>query len=459
MDVTIVFQKNWDAIHETTETGERRYRYIVNVGSSRSSKTISLIDIFDLYARQNPNKRLTVWRDTLKLCKDTVLNDALKRYKKTGRHGWDNSFNKQESIFTYTNGSTLEIRGTDDEEKVHGMTQDAAWLNEPYNISRETFNQLDQRTADFIVLDLNPKKNHWSDDLLKDPRTLVIHSTFRDNPFCPAESKRKILSYQPVSMCRAVEQELLTEQDAMNYDTLANEKELTPGMVKELQRCQENERKNSASAFNWCVYGLGTKAEKPNRIFRWRKIPRYQYDALDCGVIYGCDWGKVDPWGILEAKYYDGALYLRELNYLSENELRQRMDAESNARLGTDTDGLGIVVWNFNRLGIPKDRYIVCDTNRPLKIAALQRAGWEYAEAAIKPTGSIVDGISLLQDMDVFYTDDSPNIDFEQENYSYKTDRYGVLLDDPEDKDNHLTDPARYIALWLASMGLLRNKG
>ena len=59
---TVVFQKNWEAIHEKTDKGERRYRYIINEGSSRSSKTYSLIDCFDLYCRAFSNKRLTAWR-------------------------------------------------------------------------------------------------------------------------------------------------------------------------------------------------------------------------------------------------------------------------------------------------------------------------------------------------------------------------------------------------------------
>lgn len=55
-------------------------------------------------------------------------------------------FNKTESIFSYDSMSTVEIHGTDDEETVHGLTQDVAHFNEPYKISRDTFDQIDQRT-------------------------------------------------------------------------------------------------------------------------------------------------------------------------------------------------------------------------------------------------------------------------------------------------------------------------
>jgi PBSX family phage terminase large subunit len=241
---TIVFQKNWAAMHARNEDGSRKYRYLINKGSSRSSKTVSLIDCYDLYARANDSKRLTVWRDTKTDCKKTVLNDALKRLKSTERYLVGQEFNKTESIFTYDTESTFEIHGTDDEETVHGLSQAVAWLNEPYKISKETFDQIDQRTEDFIVIDLNPKKAHWTEDLEKDPRSIVIHSTFRDNPFCPDEQRRKILSYQCISQCALVKEKVLREEEAKAYDLIANPKSFSEKYIKELKRCRRMKKKN-----------------------------------------------------------------------------------------------------------------------------------------------------------------------------------------------------------------------
>src|SRR6476660_9931909 len=189
MQATIVFEKNWDAINAVDENGERLYRYIINEGSSRSSKTRSLIDLYDLYARENENKRMTVWRDTKTDCKKTVLADTIKHLKKTGRYGDAQTFNKTEGIFTYETDSTFEIHGTDDEETVHGLDQAVSWFNEPYKISKDTFDQIDQRTSDFVIIDWNPKKAHFIDDLKKDLRIIVIHSTFKNNPFYPIKQK------------------------------------------------------------------------------------------------------------------------------------------------------------------------------------------------------------------------------------------------------------------------------
>jgi phage terminase large subunit len=451
---TIVFEKTWDAIRAVNDDGTRKYRYIIHKGSSRSSKTVSLIDCYDLYAREEENKRLTVWRETKTDCKKTVLNDTLKHLKRSGRYLVGQEFNKTESIFHYDTGSTFEIHGTEDEETVHGLTQDAAWFNEPYKISREVFDQVDQRTSDFVVIDWNPKKAHWIEDLEKDPRAIVITSTFKDNPFCPIEQKLKILSYQTVGQSDVVEQKLISEPEAKVYDLEKNPLGFTTRQLKELKRCRENEDKKSANAFNWSVYGLGEKAEKPHRIYRWTEIPDSVYHALESKEYGATDWGVVDPWAILNAKYYDGALYLHERNYLSETEIKGRLTPTELTQMSGDDEGM--VKFMFQRLGIDKRTELVADNNRPLKIAALRRAGWVYVYPAIKVAGSILDGISLLLSIPVYYTASSKNIAYEQENYSRQVDRYGQVLEEPEDVDNHHMDASRYLAQYLQARGIIK---
>lgn len=417
MQATIVFEKIWEAINAKDENGKRKYRYIINTGSSRSSKTFSILQSHYLTAFSKPNYRISIWRETKQDVKNTVLADFKKALPNFPKQD-ELIFNKTESIYYFPNGATIEICGGDDDNRVHGFQGDVAHFNEPYKMPKDVFDQIDMRTSDYVIIDWNPRNSHWIDDLSKQDNAIVIHSTFRDNPFVPEMQRLKILSYDP------------------NNDY--------------------NVKMKTADSYKWSVYGLGEKAEKPNRIFSWKKITRAEYDALDCGVMYGVDWGKVDPWGIVEAKFYDGTLYLRELNYKSENELRKEMNVNESIKIGEDVEGTGIVVWLFERLGISKNAYVVCDNNRPLKIAALRRHGWEYAIPAEKPKGSIIDGISLLENIPVCYTDDSPNIEYEEENYSWKTDRYGINTEEPEDVDNHTIDPTRYIGLFLQSKGLLR---
>lgn len=452
--VTPVFQWNHDAIHAVNPDGTRKYRYIINEGGSRSSKTRSLIQVTHKYGCQSQNKRISVWRDTLKDCKDTVGDDIRRVYPSLPLAEYI-QFNKTESIYTFPGGSVFELKGTDDADKIHGYNGHVVWLNEPYNISRDTFDQLDMRAEDFVVIDWNPKKAHWIEDLKKDHRTIVFRSTFRDNKFCPPQQKLKILGYQPVRYSACVTEKILTEAEAKVYNLTDNPSKLSEKHLKELERCKENERTGSASPFNWQVYGLGEKAEKPNRIFHWTEISDDDYNKIDAKEYYGVDWGVVDPWGILKCKYYDGALYFHELNYKSENEWRA--DLLPVEREQVDKQDEGLVRWLFTKLHIPKKAIIVCDNNRQEKIVALRMAGWDYAIEAIKGPGSIIAGISLLQEMRCFYTSSSKNIAYEQENYEWEVDRYGKQLEDPIDTDNHIAgDPPRYIATFLKLQGIIK---
>lgn len=502
LQCTTVFEKLWVAAHEMLydEHGEpvydrdedtgllrldpvtkepihlRKYKYIKLRGGSRSSKTWSAIDVCDLMARELP-KRITVWRDTKTDCVNTVLPDMLKRLQTTGRYEVNQTFNKTKSIFQYTNRSTVEMHGTDDMKTVMGLSGNITWLNEPYEISKQVFDQLDQRTTDLMILDLNPIGAHWSDDLDKDPRCLVLHNTFKDNAFCSPEERRKILSYQPVTLCDAVLGKLFIKEDkgtahntalARAYNVDTNPLNISPRMIRQLIRCKQNEYQNSASDYNWTVYGLGLKAEKPNRIFKWTKIPDHVFHALTVRTYTGVDWGNTDPFAIGDVKYYDGALYVHERNYESENVLRANLTAHDRVSVeALDTviedDGTGdvntktgIVTWLFRKLDIPYDRTIIADRNRANKILALRAVGYDYAVGASKLPGSIKDGYDLLADIPVYYTASSENIDREQENHSWETDKYGVIIDGkPEDKNNHHIDEIRYVAIYLAEEGII----
>jgi hypothetical protein len=256
-----------------------------------------------------------------------------------------------------------------------------------------------------------------------------------------------------VSRSRLVERKDLSEKEAATYDTTSNPRGFDARDLRELRRCQDNEGKNSASGYNWSVYGLGERAERPNRIYKWGEISLREYQDLQARVYYGSDWGVVDPWAVGECKYHDGALYVHEHNYKSENEIREKLSPTERAQVGTDEDGL--VSWLFGLLGIPQGSDIICDSARPRKIRALRSSGWEYAIGVGKGPGSVIDGIGILLNLRVYYTSTSINIKHEQENYSRRVDRYGVVLEEPEDFNNHHLDWIRYVALYLQDIGVI----
>ena len=41
-------------------------------------------------------------------------------------------------------------------------------------------------------------------------------------------------------------------------------------------------------------------------------------------------------------------------------------------------------------------------------------------------------------------------------NYARKVDRYGVILEEPEDANNHLMDAIRYVSMFLLREGVIK---
>lgn len=402
-------------IYEHGEYSIPRYKYIMHIGSSRSSKSWSIEEWCIRKCETIKNLRINIWRDTRTSLGDTIWKDFKKLFPLSGR-SYKFTRNTVPLHFEGTD-SIIEPHGAD-VTNAHGITQDIAWLNEPYLIGLDTFNQIDQRCEQMII-DLNPKENHWSDDLQKHPRCKVIHSTFMLNPFCPPEQKRKILSYDP--------------NNPINVDN------------------------NTADAYMHSVYALGEKAERPNRIFRFTEIPDSQYHELDKPIYYGIDWGKVHNMGVIEVKTYDNDIYVHEINYKSEDTLRNDLTATERRQIDRSEDE-GFVQWLCTtKFNIPFDRPVVCDNNRRNKIISLRKIGYDYAVACRKFPGSLLDNIDLLTNLNVYYTRSSVNIAYEQENYSRKVDkRSGEVLEEPEDKDDHLMQPLSYVVRNLYDNDVLR---
>src|SRR5690554_2201915 len=476
---TKVFQDTYNAINAVNPDGSRKYSLIVQEGGSRSSKTWSDFQCLFNILMSRPYTSITVLRDTAVDCKDIVESDWInwlsdpnnrasefERGDLTGqemaslvaKEEFTKFFNrnKTKSIWTAKhNNSSIRFTGLDDVDKVMGMTQDICWINEPYKFSHEVFKQLAQRTSMFILCDWNPKQSHWIEEEKKKDTSITLKSSFRDNPFIKPQTKQQLLSYQTVKFSDVVKKKLINEQDAKVYDFESNDLNFTEKQIKELKRCIYNES-HGGDDYMWQVFGEGEKAEKPNKIFTgWNEITFADFENIEKPDWYGVDWGKVDPFGIVRAKYTDGRLYVHELNYSSENDIISSFTDEQRFNINKEYEE-GVVVWLFNKLGIDKNRPIICDTNRPDKVRAIYNLGYEYADTADKGQGSIIEGIDILSKLEVYYTRESRNIKNEFENYSFKKDRYGATTEEPEDDNNHLMDCIRYVVLRLKKLGIIK---
>ena len=402
--VTEVFIKNLYYSNLKNKDGSYKYKYIINVGSSRSSKTFSLIENCFKRCENEKNHKITIWRDTKESLKSTVWSDIRKIVNLSNR-----KINMRRDTYPIMVGSSvIEPHGAD-ATNAHGLTQDTAWLNEPKLITEEVFNQIDQRCKQ-IWIDYNPYEVTWLEKITSLDTAIVIHSTYKNNPFCPIESKIKIDSYEP-----------------------------TPINIKN----------QTANEYMWQVYGLGLKAEKPNKIYHnWKKISLEKFHSLDYVSYYGIDWGMVAPTTMIECKYDgDGNLYVNELLYKSEIEMIDSLKIKfgDNWQSILKNKGLTAITSHLKDFSIDSGAIIICDTNKPDKIRDLRLSNYN-AIPAYKP--SVNSGISLIQRMNVYYTSTSKNLEKEYEQYEWEVFK-GLNLEKPIKKNDHALDPIRYVVRFL----------
>ena len=177
IEATPVFQHNWDAFSNP------QIKTIINQGGSRSSKTYSILQILILIALTQPKTSITIVRKSFPSLRGSVMRDW-----KEIMINWnvydEKNHSKTEHVYTYPNKSTIEFISLDDSQKIRGRKRDILYCNEANEIDFESWIQLKMRTTGKVFIDYNPSElEHWCYNLIKEPDTLLIKSTYKDNPF------------------------------------------------------------------------------------------------------------------------------------------------------------------------------------------------------------------------------------------------------------------------------------
>lgn len=387
-------------------------------GGQGAGKTFAILWILCDYAYKTPGKEIFIASAELTKMHITVIKDFKKIMKSLGY--FNEKHFSRDTLYVFPNGTFIKFIGLDKEDIGKGLRSDIMFVNEANKVNFETYRELTSR-ARRVIVDFNPNTKFWYHrEVLTRADCQHLNLTFLDNECLSKEERAEILGYKE-----------------RGYD-------------------EDGTVKNEYWANKWKIYGLGEIGGVEGRIFNWKRCKYSDYLKINRNPIFYCDWGKSDPWAIGEVKYLDGELYVHERNYRSENDWRESLTIPELRNIqGKGQEGL--VTWMFEKLYIPKDAYIVCDANREEKIMALRNMGWDYAFAAVKGPGSINAGIDILQNLDVFYTDTSTNVEYENEVYQWAKDRYGETIDGvPLDKDNHHKDGIRYVASWLAREGIIK---
>jgi phage terminase large subunit len=272
IQATNIFSRNWDALSND------KVRFIVNQGGSRSSKTYSLCQMIIVYCLQNPNKVVSIVRKTFPALRATVMRDFfeimkdLEIYEKT-------SHNMSENIYRFSNGSIVEFFSVDDEQKIRGRKRDIGWCNEANELYFDDYQQLNMRTEDKLIFDYNPSDSaSWLYELPQD-ESVVIKSTYKDNPFLPESIKRQI--------------EDLKRTDEALYQ----------------------------------IYALGERAISKSNIYNnWTFVTQKPERFTE--FVYGLDFGYNHPTALVRVYHHDKDIYIEPViyeSYLTTSELIERM--------------------------------------------------------------------------------------------------------------------------------------
>lgn len=227
-----------------------------------------------------------------------------------------------------------------------------------------------------------------------------------------------IMDYNPSDLYSYIYDLQESEKDYFFHKSTYKENPFLPQeVIKEIEGLQ-NKDENL-----WRVFGLGERGVATNSVFSHHKVVGDDEFIRDGGVVVrGLDAGYNDPTAIVEVRVIDDKLYIKELLYsrgLTANDLAYKIE----------------------QLGITKTDDLFCDSSRPEIIEDLKRRRIN-AKPVVKNT--ILHGIDLIKRHQVFIHQDSKNIIDEFQNYKWKTDKDGRILDVPEDRNNHSIDSIRY---------------
>ena len=356
-------------------------RIIVHQGGSRSGKTYAICQYL-IYLLTTRKKKLIITIARKTL--PALKGSVFRDFMEIAEKVGISYFaeiNKADLTFKYKN-HLVEFISLDNEMKVRGRKRTHCFLNEANEFYLEDFNQLSLRTTERMILDFNPSD--------------VLHWIYSD---------------------------ICTRDDCDTFITTFEDNAfLDPEIKKEILRMKEKD------ADRWRVYGLGERATfKEGQIFdNWQWIDYKEFlDKEHCEVAYGLDFGfSNDPTTIVEVRRKNDRLFVHELLF----------------RKGlTNQD----IFDEIKKLGL-QEEIIICDSAEPKSIEELRRLG-AYCKPSQKGKGSVLNGIQVIKEYDVFASKQSKNLLQEYQYYIWDSNRDGKSINKiKQNGQDHLMDALRY---------------
>lgn len=374
-----------------------RYRVCKGSRASKKSKTTALWYIVNMMKYNKAN--VLVVRKSYRTLKDSCFTELRWAIHRLGVDDfWDFRLNPLEIIYKPT-GQKIYFRGLDDPLKVTSITVDVGslcwlWIEEAYEISKEAdFDMLDEsirgQVADGlfkqVTITFNPwNERHWLKKRFfdtKDEDTLAITTNY---------------------MCN----EWLDKADFAVFERMK----------------QNNPRRYAVAGLgNWGVVEGVVYEHWKEEAFSLKDLPK------DAQAAFGLDFGYTnDP-----SALFCGYVSIEQKRLYVWDEMYKK--GLSNKAIYDEID----------RLGYTKER-ITADCAEPKSIDELKGLGIRRIESAKKGRDSVNNGIQWIQDLEIIIHPRCVNFLLEISLYSWRKDKFGKALNEPEDDNNHLMDAMRY---------------
>jgi len=350
-------------------------------GGAAAGKTIAILTIMINECMKGAGREMSVVSVTLPHLRRGCIRDF--KLIMQGIDRWrEHRWNKSNLKYTFSNGSTMEFFSTENPDRQRGARRSHLFINECNLISFEAYNQLAIRTNNTIWLDYNPAQLFWADrELVGQEDVDFITVTYRDNGTLP--------------------------DTILNEFKIAREKAL-----------------KSVYWRNWTnVYLDGKIGRLSNAIFP--DIQHAKQIPDDARILcHGLDWGySIDNTSIVSCWYSDGAYYFDERLY----------------QKGMLNSHISQFIKNNDI-----SEQIYADSAEPKSIAELQSYGHQISPVT-KGRDSILYGINLINQNNVYVTERSKNLIKEINGYVWATDKAGETIQKPNPlAGDHAIDAMRY---------------
>lgn len=364
-------------------------KIVVHRGGSSSSKTYSLAQYMVIQALSQKGIVISVFRQALPSIKKSVFRDFERILEQAGLMSQIKIWRTDLRIEFSKTGSIIEFTPAGEPDRLRGPRREIAWLNEATEISFEAFRQIALRTRQQVFIDFNPSDpEFWGNTKLEKERAKavgdveVIVSNYLSNPYLTDLEVQEIESLKPVF---------------------------------------DGEIQISGDDSFFRVFGLGEYGSFSGRIFNNFQVIDL---APDIELFHiGLDFGyQNDPTAVIEVARDDNKLYLHERTY----------------EKGLSNNDLAGILSQYNR------RSVYCDSAEPKSIAELRVLGIN-AKPALKGRDSILNGIQLMTQFEIYITSSSLNLIKEFQRYCWASDQNGELTNKPLDRYNHAIDAIRYV--------------